>query len=112
MTPVAFLLYHDNKTFIDRLSDDQAGKLFKAIYNYEVERLDAQDLDELTGMVFTFFKIALDRGRSEYEEKCKARADAGRKGGLAKASNAKKIVANVPKSKSNIKNKKESNQWV
>ena len=32
----SFVLYHDNKEIFDALKDESAGKLIKAIFEYEV----------------------------------------------------------------------------
>lgn len=104
----AFLIYHDNKTFIDKLSDEQAGQLFKAIFDYEVDGIEPEEgrMSDVLDMCFEMFKLNLDRARADYEKKCKARAEAGRKGGLAKASNAKQNLANL--GNKNIKIKKSN----
>lgn len=108
MKSKAFLIYHDNKTFVDRLDDQQAGQLFKAIFEYEVNGIEPApgQMSEVLEMCFHIFKLNLDKARIEYDKKCKARAEAGRKGGLAKASKAKQSKANLPNINKNIKNNK------
>lgn len=109
MKSKAFLIYHDNKTFVDRLDDQQAGQLFKAIFKYEVDGIEPEkgQLSDALDMCFQIFKLNLDKARVEYDKKCKARAEAGRKGGLAKASKAKQSKANLP----NININKKNSKW-
>ena len=38
MAKNSFILYHDQKEVIDELDDEQAGKLIKAIYEYNVNK--------------------------------------------------------------------------
>jgi hypothetical protein len=104
----AFLIYKDAKDIVDELSDDQAGVLFKSIFNYEVEGNIPKFKDKTTNIVFKMFKIHLDRAREEYSSICKKRSQAGKKGGLASASKSKQKVANA--TNININNKKKG--WV
>lgn len=95
----SFILYTAQRAVIDKLSDEQAGKLIKAIYAYAENGLEP-DLDPTLDLVFTSFKVALDIDKKKYEETCKARASAGSKGGKqrvanqAKGSKIKQKVAN------------------
>ena len=102
----AFMIFLDNKTFIDRLNYIQTGKLFKSLFNYAEDNSlpKEQELDSVTEMVFEIFKLNLDKSMEKYKEVCKKRAEAGRKGGLAKASNGKQTVANLPNNNSNKNN--------
>ncbi len=84
----SFVLYTDQKAVMDKLSDEQAGKLIKAIYEY-VESGEMPELDNVLDLVITPFKTVLDKDKAKYEEVSKARAEAGSKGGKAKESNDK-----------------------
>lgn len=109
MKSKAFLIYHDNKTFVDKLTNEQAGRLFKAIFEYEVNGNEPPpgQLSDVLDMCFEMFKLNLDKARVEYDKKCKARAEAGRKGGLAKASKAKQSQAKLQ----NININNKNNKW-
>lgn len=84
----SFVLYTDQKAVMDKLSDEQAGKLIKAIYEY-VESGEMPELDNVLDLVITPFKTVLDKDKAKYEEVSKVRAEAGSKGGKAKESNNK-----------------------
>lgn len=113
----AFLIYHDNKTFVDRLDYEQAGMLFKAILSYEVDgrEPDAGELSDVVDMCFQIFKLNLDKAKADYEKRCKDKAEAGRKGGLARASKAKQSQAGNKQNQSNQQNintNTNKNKWA
>ena len=58
----SFILYTEQKEVIDKLSDEQAGKLIKAIYEYEKTGIMPK-LDNLLDIIITPFKLALDKNR-------------------------------------------------
>ena len=64
------------------LSDEQAGKLFKAMLAFH--KGEEIELDPLTKMAFSFFKNQFIRDNEKYIKTCEARAQAGSKGGKQK----------------------------
>lgn len=77
MAKNSFILYHDQKEVVDELTDEQAGKLFKAIYEYNITKKI-----KLTGalkLVFIPFKTAFDRNNEKWEETAEQRSEAGKK---------------------------------
>ena len=95
----SFVLYHDIRTPLDLLTDEQRGKLFLALLNYS-EYGDLPDFDGALLMAFAFIRTSLDRDAEAWAEKRAKRAEAGRSGGLAKAANA----SNASSSKQNVAN--------
>lgn len=91
----SFILYTEQKAVIDKLTDEQAGKLIKALYEYSTTGIMPQ-LDSILDLVITPFVTALDRNKEKYEETCKKRALAGAKGGKQKVANASKCKQDVP----------------
>ena len=79
----SFVLYTEQKAVLDKLTDEQAGKLIKAIYEY-VETGKMPELENVLDLVITPFKTVLDKDKAKYEEVSKARAEAGSKGGKQK----------------------------
>lgn len=79
----SFILYTEQKEVIDKLSDEQAGKLIKAIYEY-VETEKMPELDPLLDIVIIPFKQNLDRNKEKYNKISEIRAKAGAKGGKQK----------------------------
>nr|DAT78268.1 MAG TPA: hypothetical protein [Caudoviricetes sp.] len=70
----SFILYADYIKHIERLSDDEAGKLFKAIFCY-VNNGRLPDLDGMSAMAFSFISNQLDNDLQKYEETCKKRSE-------------------------------------
>lgn len=94
--PKAFYSYMENEEKLNMLSDEQAGRLYKALYAYSRtgERPDMSD-DPLLNYALADFLIDVDRDREKYEQTCKRRSEAGRKGGKASASNKEAKEANA-----------------
>ena len=53
----AFMIFLDNKTFVDRLDNKQTGKLFKALFQYADDNSipNKNHLDSVTELVFELF---------------------------------------------------------
>lgn len=66
----SFILYHDHWDCFKLLTDEESGKLIRAIFNYEREKTEPKELNERTMMAFYIIKDALDRDRANYEAVC------------------------------------------
>lgn len=94
----SFILYTEQKEVVDKLSDEQAGKIFKAIYEY-IQTDKMPRLDGLLDIIIIPFKQSIDRNTEKWEEIKKKRSDAGKKGAEIKKQNqAKEANAIVAKS--------------
>lgn len=78
MNKKSFVLYTDQKEIVDELDDEQAGKLFKAIYEYNTA--NTVSLTGILKSVFMSFKIAFDRDEQKWNDITKKRSEAGKKG--------------------------------
>ena len=79
----SFLIYKHLEPIVEQLSDQEAGKLFKALFEYE-RTLQNPKLKEITNLAFTMFKLHLDKGRQDYEKRCETnRKNAQRKKTIA-----------------------------
>lgn len=106
----SFIIHKDSLDILDKLSDEQAGKLFKAIHFYQ-KRQEIPELDFALDLVFTSFLNQFKRDDESYKITCEARKLAGSKGGkqkLANASNCKQKVANLADSESKSKSESKS----
>lgn len=65
-----FILERDQKTIIDELTNEEAGIIFKAIYDYETTKQEPK-LDKSLRIVFKQFKVKLDFYDEKYDTKCK-----------------------------------------
>jgi hypothetical protein len=77
MAKNSFILFHDQKEVVDELTDEQAGKLFKAIYEYNVNK--KINLKGALKLVFIPFKTTFDRNNDKWDETAKQRSKAGKK---------------------------------
>lgn len=94
----SFLMYTEWANQINRLSDEQAGILLKAIFAYNKgEQMHA--MDDKTDMCFSFIQGQLDRDSRKYADVCDKRREAGKKGGVANATKRKQMlpIANFAK---------------
>lgn len=116
LTRKSYITHLDSLDILDKLSDEQAGKLFKAIKFYQKTK-KTPDLDLMLDLVFTPFLNQFIRDDENYEKTCEARRVAGGKGGKQKVANASKSKQNVANladsdsksdSDSDSKNKKDS----
>lgn len=64
-----FMLYFDTTPALDRLSDVEAGQLFKALLHY-AQFGEVPTLDGLAGFAFDLLRPRLDRDRQAYRERC------------------------------------------
>lgn len=104
----SFIIYTKINEVLKELTDDQKGKLFQAIIDYEMTgEIPAID-DALVKVSFIPVRQDLDVNNEKWEETVKARQEAGRKGGLAKASKAKNSRSKTSKAK-NATNKEKQN---
>ena len=90
----SFVLLAEHRTAFDGLSDEDAGKLIKAVFRYHVDG-EVPDLPPMPNFAFQVLKPVFDRFNERYEDTCRKRREAGAKGGKAKASNAKQNEANL-----------------
>ena len=79
----SFILYTEQKEIIDKLTDEQAGKLIKAIYEY-VATDKMPQLEMTIDLVITPFKIALDKNKEKYQNVIERNRENGMKGGRPK----------------------------
>ena len=72
----SFVMAYDHQALFQQLTDEQAGKLIKAIYAYEIEGTNPTFDDPLLIAFFAgVFKNFLDAHKAQYEKKCKQNAE-------------------------------------
>lgn len=92
----SFILYTEQKEIIDKLTDEQAGKLIKAIYQYAKDGT-ISNLDMLLEIAFIPIKQNLERNSEKWEDIKQKRSEAGKLG--AKIKKQKQANANFALSK-------------
>lgn len=83
-----FLLYKDYINPVSKMSDETAGKLFKAILAY-VNEMPLPELGETEDTAFCFIKAQLDINIESYKERCAINAANGAKGGRPRKAGAR-----------------------
>ncbi len=81
----SFILYTEQKEVIDNLTDEDAGKLFKGIFEYAVG--NEPEFNNLLKLVFIPIRQQLERNAKKYSEIKEKRRIAGAKGGKQKVAN-------------------------
>ena len=78
----SFIIHYDLEEQTSLLSDEQLGKLLRAVFGYEI-RGEYPDFngDQMLLMCFQFVKTTLDINREKYIERCEKNAENGKKGG-------------------------------
>jgi hypothetical protein len=79
-----FLLYKDFKSTIDLLSDEQAGKLIKAVFSYVNGRVEPVFDDGMLVVAFNILKTQLERDLQKYKNIAERNQINGAKGGRPK----------------------------
>ena len=90
----SFILYNDIHETLKLLTKEQAGELFLIILSYVNDENPVIE-DNLLKIAFEPIKQQLKRDLVVWKDKKNVRVEAGRKGGLAKSSNAKQRLANL-----------------
>ena len=80
----AMLLYHDRMNIVNALSDEEAGELLKAMLAYSIDKTEKEFKSRAAMMAFISVRPDLDYSYARYEEICKKRSDAGKKGMAAR----------------------------
>lgn len=80
----SFIVFHEWLEPLEQLSDEDCGRLFKAMIEYS-ETGVIPSFDGAIGMAFAFIRPAMDRNAEKWSEERKQRSEAGRLGGIAKA---------------------------
>ena len=78
------ILHLEDFEDIDCMKDAEAGKLLKAILCYVSTGALPDKLGVQARTMFGYIRRHIDRDKDKYAEKCRKRAEAGRKGGRPK----------------------------
>ena len=86
-TPKGFFTYFHHAEPLEKLSDEQAGRLYKALMRYgnTGEETDF-DGDCALDVMFSLFKKEIDYNFERYAEICEIRREVGKKGGRPRKS--------------------------
>lgn len=86
----SFILYTDIAPMLDLISDEDNGKLFRAVVQYATDGTRSE-LPQAAGVLFEAIRQNIDRNAEKWAQVAKIRSDAGKKGGAPKGNtNAQK----------------------
>lgn len=85
----SFILFSDLQDPVKLLSDEEAGVLFKSIFEYRNGGLK-KELTGATKIAFMFIKLQLDRSEEHYQMICERNRANGAKGGRPKSKTSNK----------------------
>ena len=108
-----FVMYLDRESYIENMNDNEQAELLRACFSYQKLANASKSQDELNDWLFPFqnrcveivfwnIKKMFDEDREKRENKRKVRVEAGKVGGLAKASKTKQKLAKAKKSETPI----------
>lgn len=80
MAKNSFVVYHNYRDTLEDLTDEQVGKLFRAIFDYEIDG-NEPSFSGVLNVAFKFIKKDLDINLNKYENICKRNRENGQKGG-------------------------------
>ena len=103
----SFVLYKDYEELFDRLSDEEAGQLIKAIFDYERSG-ELPELPRLLEFILLPIKNTLDRDSDKYDKIVEKRRKAGAMGGKVSQANALKNEQMLDNSSKRVANQADS----
>ena len=71
-----FLLYYDLKDVFSYLSDEEAGKMIKAVFDYEIDGIVTDFEDRMMKSTYKRITDHLDRNKKKYITICEQRRQA------------------------------------
>ncbi len=93
-TPKGFFTYFHHAEVLEMLSDEQAGRLYKALMRYGNTGEEADfGSDSALDVVFALFKKEIDYKFERYAEICEMRSEAGKKSAKVRKEKAQKESA-------------------
>ena len=70
------LLYYDLKDVFAYLTDEEAGKMIKAVFDYEIDGVVTEFDDRMMASTYKRITDHLDRNKKKYENICEQRRQA------------------------------------
>ena len=78
----SFLLYYEYRQHIKLLTDEQLGRLIRALFDFEIDGIIPDFSDApIISMCFSFISADMERNKSHYEDMCSKNSTNGAKGG-------------------------------
>lgn len=92
MKKEGFIVYTSFYDAIETLTQEKKGDLLDAIFKYHIDGSEPEGGDPLVRAIFIMMRAYFKVDKEKWQKTVKARREAGRKGGLARAANAQTNV--------------------
>lgn len=102
----SFIIHKDSLEILDKLTNEQAGELIKAIKAYQFN--EAVDVSDLIDLVFTPFKKQFERDSEKYEKLCEKNRLIAVKRHSTKSTTGTSGNQSLPRSTKSTDNKSDS----
>lgn len=110
----SFILHKDSLIILNEMTDEQAGKFLKIIYQYQISET-LPKLDFAMKMAIMPFINQFKRDNESYKKICKSNKDNGSKGGKKKVANASdryRLQTNLADSDSDSDRRRSNNKSI
>ena len=87
----SFMIYKDWEEYLETITDEETGKLFKALFAYS-KRAEEAPFDGALRMLFTMMRNTIDRDGKKWEDVCEARSEGRRSSEKSKAAKVTKVT--------------------
>lgn len=86
----SFLVYKDWEEYLETVTDEEAGRLFRALFAY-AKRAEETRFEGALRMLFTMMRNTLDRDGKKWEDICEARSEGRRNSEKTKVTEVTKV---------------------
>lgn len=107
----SFIMYSDYIHTVDLLSDEQAGKLMKHLFQY-VNDMNPECEDPMVNIAFASIKARLKNDLNKWEDKREKRSEAGKLGGIKSGESRRKKQTEANEASASITKQNEANEAV
>lgn len=97
----SFVIYYSYREILEDLSDEELGRLFRTIFDYEIDGKIPNFESPLMKMAFKLIKVNLDRDKDSYDRRCETSAENGKLGGRPKKPKKPNLKPKKPKKADN-----------
>ena len=110
MAKNSFVIYHNYRDTLEDLTDEQVGQLFRAIFNYEIDRTEPK-FSGVLNVAFKFIKKDLDINLTKYENICNRNRKNGQNGGAPVGNQNARKQPKQPKQPDNDNDNDNDNEY-
>ena len=99
----SFIMYGDYSKYVRYMTDEEAGKLIKAVFAYAYDKQRAE-FEGIVGMAYDLFIDNIERDNEKFMNTCKARSAAGKKSAQLRKAKSNKTQQSTNKTQQSSTN--------